>query len=237
MIKIALCDDEPIFKKIIEELLVKVSIKFNEDYNFSYFSSSRELLEAPFDYDILFLDIKLEEKEDGITIGKQLREKGNTAVFILVTSMQDRYREGYQAGVLRYLEKPIIPEEFDEALSCALKQIRTMPRKIEIKFKTCRDIVKIEDILYIESYNRKRYVHTETAKYPTLETLDSFFKRLPDGQFYYPQKCCLINFAHVVATSNTALKMSDGKTIAYIKGRYQGFNQAFTKYLGGKSCG
>lgn len=237
MIKIALCDDEPVFKKIIEELLINTSIKYNEDYTFSYFPSSLELLIAPFDYDILFLDVRLEENRDGITVGKQLRDMGNTAVFILVTSLTDMYREGYKAGVHRYLEKPIKPEEFEEALISAVKYFKTSPSKIEIKFKNHSDIVKVEDIIYIESFNRKRYVHTDSAKYTTLETLDSFFKRLPVGQFYFPQKCYLINFAYVVATSKSAVKMSDGKTIMFIKGKYQDFNQLFMKYLGGKGSG
>lgn len=235
MLKIALCDDELVFKKIIEELLVNASIKYNEDFAFEYFPSSSALLEAPFDYDILFLDIRLEENRDGITIGKQLRDKGNTAVFILVTSLTDRYREGYQAGVHRYLEKPIKPEKFEEALISAVKHLKTSPQKIEIKFKTYSDIVKVEDIVYIESFNRKRCVHTGTAKYTTLETLDSFSERLPAGQFYYPQKCYLINFSHVVATSKSEVKMSDGNTITFIKGKYQDFNEKFMRYLGGKS--
>lgn len=233
MIHIALCDDEPIFKKTIEDLLVNASIKYNEDYTFSYFSSSTALLNAPFNYDILFLDIKLEENIDGISVGKQLRDKGNAAVFILVTSLTDKYREGYKAGVHRYLEKPIKPDEFYEALISAIKFIRTSPQKIEIKFKTHSDIVKIEDIIYIESYNRKRYVYTITSKFSTLETLDSFYNRLPAGQFFYPQKCYLINLAHVTATSRTEVAMSNNKIITFIKGRYQSFNEEFIKYLEG----
>lgn len=237
MIKIAICDDEPVFEKVIKELLTNASIKYNEEYQLSYFQSSAALLEAPFDYDILFLDIRLENGADGIALGKQLREKGNPAIFILVTSLTDRYREGYKAGVHRYLEKPIKPKEFEEALISAVKCLRTSPQKIDIKFRTRSDIVNIEDIIYIESYNRKRYVHTNAAKYTTLETLDSFIKKLPAGQFYYPQKCYLINFAHVAATSMSEITMRNGKTIAFTKGRYQDFNQSLMNYLGGKGCG
>ncbi len=237
MIKIAICDDEPVFEKAIKELLISASIKYNEEYKSSYFPSATTLLEAPFDYDILFLDIKLEDGKDGITIGKQLRDNGNTALFILVTSMMDRYREGYKAGVHRYLEKPINPEEFEEALVSAVKCLKTSPQRIDIKFKTHSDIVNIDDIIYIESYNRKRYVHTDAAKYATLEPLDSLSRRLPAEQFYYPQKFYLINFAHVVATSMSEVTMSNGKTVTFIKGWYKDFNQSFMKYLGGKDHG
>ncbi len=234
MIKIAICDDEPAFEKAFKELLTVASIKHNEEYTLSYYPTSTALIEAPFDYDILFLDINLEEGKDGIAIGKQLRGKGNTAVFILVTSLMNRYREGYKAGVLRYLEKPINPEEFEEALISAVKWIRHSPQKIDVKFKTHCNIVNIEDIIYIESYGRKRYVYTTVAQYLTLETLDSFYNRLPVGQFYYPQKCYLINFTHVAATTKTELKLSNGKTIAFIKGKYQDFNKSFMKFLEGK---
>lgn len=237
MIRIALCDDEPAFKNTIERLLLDFSIKYNEDYTFEYFSTSRELLSAPFDYDVLYLDIRLEENCDGIYIGKQLREMGNTSIFVLVTSLKDRYREGYQAGVLRYIEKPVDSEEFEESLTSALKLLRTSVKNVEVKFKTKSFLVKIDDIIYIESYNRKRCIYTNTAQYPTKETLESFFERLPTGQFYYPQKCYLINFAHVASTSRTELTMSNGKNIAFIKGKYQDFNDAFMKYLGGNEFG
>jgi len=37
------------------------SIRHNREYLFSFFNSAEELLSAPFDYDILFLDIMLEK--------------------------------------------------------------------------------------------------------------------------------------------------------------------------------
>ncbi len=232
MLRIALCDDEVVFESQIRKCLDIFSWKYNIEIYFQYFNSAAALLGAPFDYDVLFLDIMLENGMDGIEIGKQLREKGNNAIFILTTSRNDRHKDGYQASVLRYLTKPILEQEFDEALRAVIQTLQLASTKFEIKFKNLRRFVNLNDIVMIESYNRKRFIYVEMEKYPTTESWEKLLQRLPEKQFYLLQKCFMINFAHVVEANKTLLTMSNHRQIRYVKGRYEDFNKAFQRFLG-----
>lgn len=234
MLKVAVCDDEMTAQHQTRNMLVGFGIKYNQELDIISFSTGEELLNAPFNYDILFLDIRLEAGCDGIRIGQQLRERNNNAIFILSTMVKDRYRDGYKAGVHRYLEKPFQQEEFDEAMLSAVRILYHAPQKIDIHFKTETRLVNIEDILYIESYNRKRYVYLKNDTLMTLETIDNLEKRLPKGLFYRPQKSFLIHLGHVMKTNRTELTMEDGRIIPFVKGTYDRFNQSLMQYLGGQ---
>lgn len=233
MLKIVICDDEKTEQDKLRKLVAKFSLQKNVDIDVVCYSTGEELLNVPFHYDILFLDIRLNGKYDGIAIGQQLRRHNNKAIFILSTVAPDRYRDGYQAGVHRYLEKPISYEAFEEAMTSAIQVLHTAPLKIEISFGKDVRVIDVEEIIYIESYRRKRYVHLKNEKIPTLESLDKLEKRLPSYLFYRPQKSFLINFNHVVKTNKTELWMEGGRRISYVKGRYHDFNERMMEYLNG----
>lgn len=234
MLTVAICDDEKTEQEKLRKLVAKFSLQQNEEIDVICFSTGEELLNAPFNYDILFLDIRLNEEKDGITIGQQLRKKNNRAIFILSTVVLDRHKDGYKAGVHRYLEKPIQDEEFDEAMTSAIQTLRNAPTKIGIHFGRDVRVVNIEDILYIESYKRRRYVYLKDEKLPTLEALDKLEKRLPSYMFYRPQQSFLINFNHVVKTNKTELLMEGNRSIPYVKGRYKDFNKRMMEFLNGQ---
>lgn len=232
MLRVAICDDEKPAQEQIRDMLMEFSRQYKRKLEIICFSTGEELLSAPFNYDILFLDIQLDSGNDGISLGQILRTKNNNALFIISTLVVDRHRDGYKAGVHRYLEKPIRQEELNEALITALQSLECADSKIDIRFKTEAWVVNIEDILYIESYNRKRYVHMPTEVLITLEPLEQLEERLPEKLFYRPQKSFLVNLAHVAKADRMTITMADEKTIAFVKGRYEEFNRRLMRYLG-----
>ncbi len=116
---IMLCDDEPNIITQTKELIIQYSVERNREYEILCCTSARELMEAPFNYDILFLDIMLGSGIDGINIGKQLRDAGNKALFCIVTSYKDRAIDGYEATVFRYLLKPLKSKALYQMLDAA----------------------------------------------------------------------------------------------------------------------
>ena len=235
MIKIAICDDENMFITKTISLILNASVAYDFKYQILTFHTGQELLSAPFDYDILFLDIMLDNDIDGISLGKTLREKGNTAMFILSTSLDTRYQDGYLVGVHRYLTKPLNPTHFNEALISAIKQIHTSPKKISLRFKTTDTILNISDILYIESHNRKRLVYTTQEEVFTLESLDSLQEKLLHSHYYRLQQSFLINLAHVTRSNKTEVIIHNKHAIPIPKKGYESFNLALMQFLGGET--
>ena len=95
LLKIAVCDDEAIHRLIIRDKLDKFAISNDVDYELDEFCTSEELLKIKNIYDILFLDVQLENGVNSIEIGKQLVKDGLDATIILTTSFEQYAAEGY----------------------------------------------------------------------------------------------------------------------------------------------
>ena len=77
MLKFAICDDEPY---MLEELSAHLSgymkAKNRISYTVDYFSNGRSLMESDCAFDLIFLDIQMEQP-DGMEIARMLRQQNN----------------------------------------------------------------------------------------------------------------------------------------------------------------
>lgn len=232
MLRIAQCDDDPRMHRVLSDALQAFSDKHRLSYELISFHTAKELLEAPFDYNLLFLDLLLEDGADGIEVGRQLRRMGNNALFVITTIQAERSLEGYRAGVLRYLVKPIDEEAFEEAMLAVLDHYRMNRRILPVKFNQKVRFIDFSEIVMVESYLRRRFVWTAGGKYQTSEQWASIcghFEGEPD--FFMPQKYYIINLHHVRAVSRTDVSMEGGFIINFAKGRYAAFSEQFSAYL------
>lgn len=233
MIKIGICDDDASVYDLIRESLTKYAIYMNQEIEFYYYATAQEVLDAEDDgYILLFLDIMLDQDNDGISIGRELRRKGNSALFVITTSRQDRFQDAYTATVFRYLLKPIKQDELYRVMTEALEYLNMNQRTFFVKFKYETRHVRISDIVYIESYMRKRYITTKSEKLPTTETWESILKDLEfETCFFRPKKTYLINLMNVASHSPAGVRMVDGTEISFEKGRYELFLKHLDGYL------
>lgn len=233
MLRIAICDDEIKIQEQLKKYIFQYFFQRNKDVEIHCFTAADELLCASCDYQILFLDIMLDNNNDGIKIGKILRERDNTALYIIITSRTDRFADAYEATVFRYLVKPYTQKEIDMVLDQAIKYFSNNKRTIPIYYRQQTDYVNIKDVILIESYMRKRYIHTKTQKYQTTETWNSLLTRLSSEPcFYNPQKSFLVNLHHIKSNTKASVIMDNGREIALRKGAYKEFQEAFNKFLG-----
>lgn len=232
MIHIALCDDDSLIAVEIKKYLDSYFMQNDLDYHFQYFASSAELLKAPFIYDVLFLDIMLESNCDGIEVGKKLRKMGNKAIFILITSRNDRTLDGYSATVFRYLIKPVTLERLCATMAEVYKHWTDESETVSFKFHHESYHEKISDIIMFELYNRVMTIYTIHSEYRITITWRELEELLKGKHFYRPQRGFYINLRHVASNNKISVTMKNGKNINFIKGKYPEFNKAFMEYLG-----
>ena len=231
MLRLAICDDEQIHRKTLKDKIIIFSFQNNVDFCFKEFATADELLSAPFNYDILFLDIKLDNNMNGIDIGYQLRERENDCIIILVTLFEQFIRQGYYADAYRYLVKPVKQKELDEALRSSIKKLNRSKAKILVKCLDTQHYFNIEDIIYIESYNRKRYIYLRSKTYETWESLNAIFEKLPHNQFTYPQKSYIVNFDYIISEKMNIITMENKKEISIAKTQLRAFMTALHQYV------
>ena len=238
MLKIVVCDDERSVFEQLKEYILRYSIARNIDidHRILHCANAAELLNAEHDYNILFLDIMLGSELNGIEVGKQLREMGNTAMFIMVTSRGDLALEGYEATIFRYLVKPVSQDKIYKALDDAIKAMEYDRNIVEVKFGKTRRLERVKDILYLEDCNRARYLVTKSEKYQISATSDVLLEQLSSlHHFFRARASYLINLAHVTEIVKDEITMSNGDKIILPKERRKEFSSrlfAFLKFKG-----
>ena len=169
---------------------------------------------------------------NGIEVGKQLREMGNTAMFIMVTSRGDLALKGYQATVFRYLVKPVKKDEIYQALDDAIKAMEYDKDIVEIKFGQERRYVNVKSILYVESYDRKRHLVTNTDRYTISVKSDTLINQLLSRSYFFsPRKSHLVNLAHIIGISPTELTMRNGEKITFSRRKHKEFLIEFCDFF------
>ncbi len=209
-IKIAICDDEYIHRKV---LLKYVKMLFSKgSYEVTEFSSGEELLgRYPSGLDILLLDIQM-LGINGIETAKKIRLFDTNVIIIFTTAISDFMQEGYEVRAFRYLLKPIKYNDFSKHLSqCKNEIIKNKEKHISIKEidEGQTVILPINTILYVEMECRITLVHTDNKTYKTRESIKNFENELKEHLFYRCHRAYLINLQKI---------NSIGKNTATIKG-------------------
>lgn len=211
MIDIAICDDEPIFKRQLKHLVTTELELCGASFRIHTFSDGQTLLNAydKFPFQLLLLDIKL-PGIDGISAAKILRQRGFKGDIILITNYDDYVFEGYEVQALHYLLKPINPIKLKSLLQMALKRLehnRSHSLIVEQKNGTLR--LPLEDIRYF--FSEKRLIHAVMANRPDAifyDRLKALEEKLPN-YFVRIHRRYLINLNFVTAFGSTCVKLGE----------------------------
>ncbi len=107
MLKLIICDDEPVIYETIRNMLGRFSKECGISLDVSTCASGEELLGAVTpDVDILLLDIRMGELS-GMNAARKIREKNSDICIIFVTTMTQYALEGYKVHAFGFLKKPL----------------------------------------------------------------------------------------------------------------------------------
>lgn len=229
--KIAFYDDELTHNKVLQETLLMYSFQRNHNFDTLTFSSAGELLAAPFDYQILLLDIRLENGINGIDVAQQLRQKGYHGLILLITSAAEYVFQGYEIEAFRYLMKPLNTSAFCEAMDAAFVKLQSSAHTLKISFSNESFYVPVEDILYVESERRNRVIHTFTQVFRSTESLSALQQRLPQQQFALAHRSYLVNLKQVQQLGNGQITLSNLETIPLSRGNAEEFGRLLHHFI------
>ena len=216
MLRIAVCDDDLGVYEQIKECMFRYWMPKNREYEGKYYPTAESLLQAPPTYSILFLDIMLDKGNDGIAVGKELREQGNTALFIITTSRKDRTLDGYEATVFLYMIKPLHQDRVFQVLDAAIQHMEYDTDRYVLRHKQRTDYIFFKDIFYFESYQRKRYIVTKSHRFSSSATWAQIIKPVENNSdFFSPKKSSIINLNHVSSHNKHDVTMPDGRAFKF----------------------
>lgn len=164
MIKIALCDDEPVHLQLAEKL-VRESIEPKEiPYAIRSFQNPETLLEEiesnEYQPDIVVLDIDF-NGEKGISLAGKINELLAECKIIFLTGYityaSDVYHTNHVWFVYKSTADKFFPAAMDKALSLIQNQDTSTPAII-VRDNNVHVVVPLKDILYVSKVHRKAYI-------------------------------------------------------------------------------
>lgn len=215
MYRVAICDDEAIFLEHMVETVQRVLDELEAVYELTAFSDGQELFRAVQRdhgrFHLLIMDI-LMEPVNGFALAKQMRGLGCEAGLLFVTSTDGYTLEGYSLYPVQYLVKPVTKQQLFEAVSRDYQE-RFMAQNLLIPAAHGNTVLRLNRIDYLETLNRRTFVHTEGDAVETIEPMRSLLERLPETSFVRCHKSFAVNLRKVAHITRTAILLENGKKI------------------------
>lgn len=231
MLSIAVCDDEVIeccnMAKKIEEIMGEMKIPCF----IRQFRSGGELLQAMESFDIVFLDIIMQDL-DGMRTAQIFRRKAADKILIFVSSSREYVFEAYDVEAFQYLLKPVDDRKLKKVLQKAvLKAERRSQEFIIVSKERQKKKLFLDDIYYFEIKGRVVDVHGREGIFAYYEQLGELENKLGDKGFFRCHKSYLINLKHVDGYNRQEAILENGEKIVIAKRRYEMFCREILKIM------
>ena len=205
-IYIAICDDEKDIAGELESKLEEMLKCMNLKYSIDVFFSGTRLISAVKNgqhFDLIFLDIEFAEDEiNGVEVGRLIRDTySNNEISIVFISREKRYHDDlFDLQPLNFLFKPLNYVKVDKVLRKYMDIAGLRSSTITYKIKQDVFKVKVKDVVYVESIDRKLIIHHNNGEqsgfYGSLKEL--FAIQLSKYDFILISSSYAINFDYII---------------------------------------
>lgn len=243
---IALCDDETAELDKTEKLLSTYEKKHPElDFMIACFESAGELLymmeERNYTPDLIFMDIFMPGQEGmsgslGMDAAKRLRDMGNKAKLIFLTTSGEYALEAFDVEASKYLLKPVAENKITEALDRVLSEIEE-ERKRYILLKIEGRIVRVpvKDIVYCEAQGKTQCMYLADGKKSLLRMTMTEIYGLLSGypEFVRIGVAFIVNMEYVDSLNAQDVCLTNGRKIYLPRGAYKTLKELYFQYYCG----
>ena len=197
MIKAVILDDDPLSRKILENLISKNDkIELIAQFG-NPIEASAALPELK--CDLLFLDMEMPEM-NGLEF---IAAASDIPQVIVVSSKKEYAADSYNYDVSDYLIKPVDPSRFEQAvnkvaeISDAVKSKADTQDHLFIKKNKGYTRINFDDIQYLEALADYVQINTKTDRFTVLSTMKSISSRLPEVRFLRVHRSYIVSLEKI----------------------------------------
>lgn len=239
MFRIAICDDESHFRKLICEILIDYMDKKGILYEIDEFELGKDFVNLGIEilkYKIVFLDINMDEL-DGMETAQKIREVSKDIFIVFVTAFINYTLEGYRVDAVRYILKNNVnfSELVFECMDAISMKMNYVVKRKTFNFNEGTKNMPLERLLYVESRLHKLefYIMEDRLnKYSLYGTLNDMEKELADNAFVRIHQSYLVNMKHIKKVSRYKVLLSNGIELEIPKVRYKFVEEIYVLYKG-----
>ena len=232
MFSIALCEDNSLQREELKNNLSEVLDEIGVEYKLLTFETGEDLLrEYPENLDMLFLDIQMGELT-GMETARKVRKYDDKVEIIFITALWDYIQKGYEVRAFRYLIKPVKFKELQEQVTACVENI-LHKRYTYITIKDKNNVLKIrtEDILFLETFERKVIIHTNSQDYIVKMSMNKLEKELNNKGFFRCHTSYIVNLIKIEEIKKDYLLINKF-TLPVSKHRMKNLKLRLTSLLG-----
>ena len=219
MIRILMCDDEPLvlreyesrIKKLGEKNGIELSVKSfqNADQLFFYLEGESSIV------DIIFLDIKM-PGIDGIEAAAKLRNNGYNGEIVFLTKQSDKAIKGYDVQAYHFIVKS---DESDPSFERIFMNLANHIQTKTTEYITFQGIgesrnIAIRDIAYFSVFHRIITVHYGKDSFEFYSSMEKVENVMLEYGFLRVQRSYLVNPDYIRDFTAENITMNDGTVIS-----------------------
>lgn len=232
MYRIAICEDEAVFRLEQETVCRRICDGLHMEYEIAVFETGTDLL-AVYDggarYDLLLLDIVMDGLS-GMELARRLRGLGDEAAIVFITSNPDYAIEGYDVGALHYLMKPLDGSALGKVIAADYKR-RFSRSYLFVKSGTQNLRLPLKDIICLETVGRRVRITTLNGEIETPAKLAELLEYLPKEQFCRCHVGFAVNLCNIQTVSRTDAVAVNGKVVPVSRAYLKEVEKAFLKRI------
>lgn len=232
MMKIAVCDKEPVQARQVTEMIRKIKLASQCD---AYFDLEEivNAVENGADYDIIMMNIHWQSDGDGMRAAERISQLDPRVKIIFMTEDTQRYIQEIflsPANLSGLLVKPVDETMLEKNLQKVMKtRKKPVNRRLEIKYRSETISLLYEDIIYLESMGHLVVIHVEGGDYYAYDRLEKMKENLPE-QFVHCHKSYVVNMDYIRRIEKRKIILMNEKEIPISKARYAETRSQFIEY-------
>jgi len=236
-LQVAICDDN---KEMLEVIAGAISAAFSahgQSIEAETFQSAKSLYGRMKEkqFNVIFLDIDMPQV-DGIQFGDYLRKKNNDVDIIFVSGREDRVFESFKVKPYAFVRKGMFLNDISTVVEAYLKDSAKVDTILVLDASVGKVTVKMTDIVYVESYGRKQFVHVfvkndKPLVYEIHSTMDMFAQKLTPHDFLSVSRSYLVNCAFISLISKNILTVKTGEEIIISRERVRETNEKYLDFI------
>jgi len=232
VIKAAILEDELEYQKTMTEYFARFCQETGTAFHVDCFSDGNKFLsEYKDDYDVVFIDVQL-ENSDGFETAKALRKLNGDVIIIFVTSLAHFALKGYEVAAFDFIVKPLTYEIYKLKMSRVFDKLKSAKGVIIINYAGGFMQLSLSDVKYVETNGHAVLFHTVSGVYKSYASMKNIEKQINSPTFFRCNSCYLVNLKYVRGVNDFDL-IIEGGVLQISRSRKAKLIETLNRYLGG----
>ena len=235
-VNVAICDDDVAALDSEAELIQKIFAEKHITYTLKKFLSPKALLEEPVIYDMVFLDIEMDEI-NGIDLARKIHERKDNCYVFFITNYSVYLDKAFDVNAIRFLSKPIDPLRLSDGIDSAIERMQSKMKHILVtRLKNKLEIsVEISSIICLVNTGRHtKIISTNNGTFEVDEVFSTVKNRIEKEVNYFCQshQSFYVNLTYVTEYSKNNVVMTyagEKYEATMTRRRYKEFDEKFFK--------